>query len=158
MEWDAVRRAEFLSDALPDASMIDIEAANIDSMAVVIDAAISAGIPWIASFHNFDRFPSENELLDALARAHSAGASAFKWAALLADRDEMSRMAEFQFRNHRMPVASMGMGALGAESRVLAALAGSVLNYGYLGDHPTAPGQWHAGRLKSAIAGPSART
>jgi hypothetical protein len=33
----------------------------------------------------------------------------------------------------------------------LCAQCGSVLNYGYLGDEPTAPGQWDAGSLKRAI-------
>jgi 3-dehydroquinate dehydratase I len=48
-------------------------------------------------------------------------------------------------------VATMGMGPLAAASRVRCALAGSVLNYGYLGEAPTAPGQWPAAKLRAAI-------
>jgi 3-dehydroquinate dehydratase-1 len=44
------------------------------------------------------------------------------------------------------------MGPLAVVSRLLCAQCGSVLNYGYLGDEPTAPGQWDAGSLKRAMA------
>jgi 3-dehydroquinate dehydratase len=43
------------------------------------------------------------------------------------------------------------MGALAPESRVRCAHAGSVLNYGYIGQAPTAPGQWTAAALREAI-------
>ena len=45
----------------------------------------------------------------------------------------------------------MGMGPLAPASRLLAAQLGSVLNYGYLGSEPTAPGQWSARFLKEAV-------
>jgi 3-dehydroquinate dehydratase I len=45
----------------------------------------------------------------------------------------------------------VGMGPLAAVSRLLCAQCGSVLNYGYLGETPTAPGQWDAASLKAAI-------
>ena len=45
----------------------------------------------------------------------------------------------------------MGMGELAAVSRLLYAQHGSLLNYGYLGSEPTAPGEWSAELMKRAI-------
>ena len=49
-------------------------------------------------------------------------------------------------------VSIMGMGPLAPTSRLLYAQLGSVLNYGYLGEKPTAPGQWPARLLHEAIS------
>ena len=46
----------------------------------------------------------------------------------------------------------MGMGVLAPVSRLLCAQSGSLLNYGYIGQTLTAPGQWDSLRLKQAIA------
>jgi 3-dehydroquinate dehydratase-1 len=46
----------------------------------------------------------------------------------------------------------MGMGPLAPVSRLLCAQCGSVLNYGFLGETATAPGQWDSALLKTAIA------
>ena len=57
---------------------------------------------------------------------------------------DLARLADFQLADHGIPVATMGMGPLAPVSRLLCAQCGSVLNYGYLGKTPTAPGQWDA--------------
>ncbi|CAJ0600679.1 unnamed protein product [Cylicocyclus nassatus] len=49
------------------------------------------------------------------------------------------------------PMAVMGMGPLGAASRLLYAQHGSKLVYGYLGETPTAPGQWSAELCLNAL-------
>jgi 3-dehydroquinate dehydratase-1 len=46
----------------------------------------------------------------------------------------------------------MGMGRFAAVSRLLCAQCGSVLNYGFLGTTPTAPGQWPAAQLKNLLS------
>ena len=49
-------------------------------------------------------------------------------------------------------MAVMGMDAMfGPFSRILYAEHGSCLIYGYLGDTPTAPGQWSAERFYRAL-------
>jgi 3-dehydroquinate dehydratase-1 len=150
--WSTARRMALLETALPDAALIDIEAASIADMQGVIRAAQRAGVPWIASFHDFTGMPEEKILLSALQSAKDAGAAVFKWAAMLHSPSDLVRLAEFQQQDHGIPVASMGMGPLAVVSRLLCAQCGSVLNYGYLGDEPTAPGQWDAGSLKRAMA------
>jgi 3-dehydroquinate dehydratase-1 len=64
----------------------------------------------------------------------------------------VARLAEFQLADHGIAVATMGMGALAPVSRLLCAQSGSLLNYGYIGQTSTAPGQWDSLRLKQAIA------
>jgi len=76
----------------------------------------------------------------------------FKAAAKLHSPADLAALAAFQQADHGLPKALMGMGPLAPVSRLLCAQYGSVLNYGYLGQTPTAPGQWSAARLKDAIA------
>ena len=145
-------RATLLENALPYASLLDIEAASIPEMGRIVEAAAACGVPWIASFHDFEKVPGESVVLRALAEAKAAGAAVFKWAAMIQSAADLARLAEFQSADHGIPVATMGMGPLAVVSRLLCAQCGSVLNYGYLGDAPTAPGQWHAAMLKNAIS------
>ena len=141
-------RMELLEPALPYAACIDIEVASIGEMSGLLDKLT---IPWIASFHDFEKLPPTSVLEDAAKRAKDAGATAFKAAAKLNETADLARLADFQLAGHGLPVATMGMGPLAPVSRLLCAQCGSVLNYGYLGKTPTAPGQWDAALLKQAI-------
>jgi 3-dehydroquinate dehydratase-1 len=148
----ATARMELLERVLDDAARIDIEVASIPEMGGLLETVRTRGIPWIASFHDFGKLPDTAVLEDAARRAREAGASVFKAAAMLHSPADMARLADFQLADHGIPVATMGMGPLAPVSRLLCAQCGSVLNYGYLGETPTAPGQWDAAFLKQAIA------
>lgn len=148
----AAERATLIEVVLEVASMIDIEVASMDEMAPLVRQAMARNLPWIASFHDFAKLPDAATLGRAAEQARLAGASAFKLAAFLDSPAAMARLAEFQLQDHGLPVATMGMGPLAPVSRLLCAQCGSVLNYGYIGTTPTAPGQWDAGSLKKAIA------
>lgn len=149
---DAAERCALLESALDDAALIDVEVASIGEMETLLALAKSRGIPWIASFHDFAKVPDGGTLAEAAFLAKQAGAAAFKAAARVHQPADLARLAEFQLADHGLPVATMGMGPLAPVSRLLCAQCGSVLNYGYLGETPTAPGQWDAGSLKAAIA------
>jgi len=149
---DTATRSDLLEAVLDDAACLDIEVASIGEMGKLLENLATRGIPWVASFHDFGKLPDPAALLDAVSRARDAGASAFKMAAMLRGPADLARLAEFQLADHRLPVATMGMGPLGAVSRLLCAQCGSALNYGYLGTTATAPGQWDATALKEAIA------
>jgi 3-dehydroquinate dehydratase-1 len=77
---------------------------------------------------------------------------AFKVAARICSPTDVARLADFQLEDHGILVSSMGMGPLAPVSRLLCAQCGSVLNYGYLGETATAPGQWDAAILRAAVA------
>lgn len=147
----AAQRMELLECALDAAACIDIEVASIPEMGSLLEILQACGIPWIASFHDFAKLPETTVLAAAASRALAAGASVFKAAAMLHSPADLARLAEFQLADHGIPVATMGMGPLAPVSRLLCAQCGSLLNYGYLGETPTAPGQWDAGFLKQAI-------
>lgn len=148
----AEERMALLEAVLDDAALIDVEIASIPEMGNLLELAKNRGIPWIASFHDFGEVPENRVLADAALRAKQAGAAAFKLAARVHGPADVARLAEFQLTDHGIPVATMGMGPLAPVSRLLCAQCGSVLNYGYLGETPTAPGQWDAGSLKAAVA------
>ena len=145
-------RMALLECALDQAACVDIEVASIPEMADFLKILSARDIPWIASFHDFEKLPDDEVLADAAARAKAAGARVFKAAARMHAPADLARLAEFQLADHGIPVATMGMGPLAPVSRLLCAQCGSVLNYGYLGEQATAPGQWHAAHLSDAIS------
>jgi 3-dehydroquinate dehydratase I len=147
----AETRKSLLKSAFPTAALIDIEVSSIAEMADLIAEINTQSIPWIASFHNFERLPTLDELIPRAAQAKQAGAAAFKFAARLHRVEELALLAKFQTHDFGLPVASMGMGSLGPDSRLLCAQNGSVLNYGFVGDTETAPGQWPAKLLRERI-------
>lgn len=150
-ELDLETRVRMLKMALPDASLLDIEALSIPSMVGLVGEINSLKIPWIASYHDFQSLPSRTKL-DANAEiARKAGASAFKVAARMSTPEDITQLAAFQMSDLGIPLSTMGMGDLAPVSRLLCAQAGSVLNYGYIGAKETAPGQWSASRLRECI-------
>lgn len=151
VDLDEITRTRLIRTAIPDASAIDIEVRNSGPMAGLISEIISENVPWIASYHDFERLPSREELEKNALLAKDAGASAFKVAAQLATMDDLTALAHFQISEQKIPLSTMGMGILAPVSRLLCAQAGSVLNYGYIGEKPTAPGQWSARRLRDCI-------
>jgi 3-dehydroquinate dehydratase type I len=151
-DLDAATRETMLHEVLDEAACVDIEVASIGEMAGLIDELRGRKLPWIASFHDFEKLPENAALKERLERAKAAGAAVFKVAAKLHSPADLARLAEFQLADHGIAVASMGMGVLAPVSRLLCAQSGSVLNYGYIGQTATAPGQWDSLRLKQSIA------
>ena len=148
----ATAREDSLRRSLGQASFVDIEVASMTEMRGLMPELAAENIPWIASYHDFERLPPLATLKQAAAKAKDAGAAVFKLAARLATPADVAALAEFQLADHGIPVATMGMGPLAPVSRLLCAQCGSVLNYGYLGDAPTAPGQWDSALMKLAIS------
>lgn len=150
-DLDAGQRAALLATSLGDASLIDIEVASIPEMSGIINEAAERTLPWIASFHDFEKLPERSILEGAAEKAVVAGAAAFKVAAMLRTVDDLTALAHFQTGGAGIPLSTMGMGVLAPVSRLLCAQSGSVLNYGYIGGRPTAPGQWSARRLRESM-------
>ena len=149
---DAETRMAMLMRILDEAALIDIEVASIGEMTPLIELLGSRGIPWIASYHDFQRLPDRATLEAAKNLAIEAGATVFKAAAFLSTPHDIATLTDFQLDPHEIPVSTMGMGPLAPVSRLLCAQAGSILNYGYLGKTATAPGQWDCALLKTAIS------
>lgn len=148
----ATQRMKMLKPVLAYAALVDIEVASIGEMGEILSEIRHLGIPWVASYHDFEKLPTTQELARAATKAKEAGATVFKAAAKLASPSDMARLAEFQLTEHGILVATMGMGPLAPVSRLLCAQSGSVLNYGFIGKTATAPGQWDSSLLKHAIS------
>lgn len=144
-------RQTLLKSALQSASLLDIEVASIPEMRELIADLNTRKMPWIASYHRFDRLPTIQELAPLAVRARDAGAKAFKFAATIHSSEDLDLLARLQTHPFDLPAAGMGMGKLGPVSRLLCAQHGSVLNYGFIGQNETAPGQWPAKLLRDAI-------
>lgn len=142
-------RAQQLLSVSARASWIDVEIASYQEMASVVEEIRAQGVGLILSHHDFDKTPSESEiqgLIDICPEAEIIKLAFFHHGV----QDLMNCCNILRDNDH--PMAVMGMGKLGPVSRLLYAQHGALLNYGYLGDKPTAPGQWSAEMLKDAIA------
>jgi len=145
------QRAGLLADFLPLGSLLDLELRSLQEMATLWQEAKDRDMIRIASWHDFEKCPSQTEIKETIAAMGSAGANVAKCAFLLGESSDLQRIAE-ALDDPPLPVAIMGMGPFGPSSRLLAAGLGSVLNYGFLGETPTAPGQWPARLLREAIS------
>lgn len=149
---DARDRETMLAAVLDDAAAVDIEISSVTSMAQSIAQLKQRNIPWVASCHRFDQVPDLDWWREQRQIAEKNGATVAKFAAMMHNAEDIDLLEKFQREQTSICVATMGMGALAPTSRVRCALAGSVLNYGYIGSAPTAPGQWPAATLRAAIA------
>lgn len=135
---------------LPVAAAVDWEAAQLPGAGELVQAAAAAGIPLIASMHDFRATPSVDDMLRAEEAARAAGAQVVKFAFRLNRPEDIMAGVEL-LRRAGGPVAVMGMGPLGPTSRLMYCQLGSCLIYGYLGTTPAAPGQWSAPLCRQAL-------
>ncbi len=144
-------RADLLRSLLPCGALIDLELRSIPELGSIWDQSAEQGLLRIASWHSFERCPSIDEMVEKVGAMHEAGAAVAKLAFRMVEPGDLPNLLGILGSDAPLPLAVMGMGPLAAASRLLAAQFGSVLNYGYLGEEATAPGQWPARLLKEAI-------
>lgn len=145
------QRTQLLAALSPLATFIDVELANFESMQPAIDQARNNNALLIASSHDFKKTPEPDILRQIIRKSIDLGADICKIAVQLNSIDDLSNCAKIMQEGHPIAISMMGMGPLAPTSRLLYAQLGSVLNYGYLGNNPTAPGQWPASQLAQAI-------
>jgi 3-dehydroquinate dehydratase I len=133
------------------AAYVDVEIeASKDFRKAVLEAAAGAGCRVIVSYHDFVRTPLRPELADIIDRAFAAGADLAKIACLAESERDNARL--LGLLDDRRPLAVMGLGRLGAKTRVLASLLGAVFVYASAGEgRETAAGQIPATRLAALI-------
>jgi 3-dehydroquinate dehydratase type I len=152
-DLSASERAQRLRAVLAEAALIDIELVSAAEMSGVLAEMKAAGVPWIASWHDFEGRPDSFGKIPAMAEEAAAkGAACFKAAVRLHGAGDLEKLVRPLAHPAPLPLSLMGMGPLAPVSRLLCAQHGSVLNYGYVGDAPTAPGQWSAAQLKAGVA------
>lgn len=143
-------RCRLLRRFLPHARYIDLELRCARQMAAALKLT---GRPRrIVSFHDFKSTPTTRALQAKARKAAAEGATIFKVATRTDTPPQLEQLLDFAASNQGgLPVSAMGMGRLGAISRLVCAQLGSVLHYGSLG-RPTVPGQLSIGQLRDAFS------
>ena len=154
-------RLDLLTRFLPVAKYIDVELALADAFAPLLADARERSVGRILSYHNFKSTPSPRALSAKAQSAKFHGADIFKLATRTDTPAALARLVDFVTNNHvdssrrssakaDLPISAMGIGKLGAISRLLLARCGSVLNYGAI-TQPNVEGQTSLEMLRSSI-------
>jgi 3-dehydroquinate dehydratase-1 len=146
------QRAALYREFLPSAALIDVELRSAAALRPVLTEAASHQIGQILSWHDFKTTPSLAALEKRWAAARAFRPDIIKFATRTRTTTHFVTLLAFLTSRPARPATSaMGMREFGKISRLALAQAGSVLNYGYLGELQV-PGQWPAVRLKELLA------
>jgi 3-dehydroquinate dehydratase-1 len=128
------QRRNVLSRFLPRARYIDVELRSVNALRPLLQAARRKNVGRIVSFHNLKATP-DSRILRTKARAAKAhGANIFKLATRTDKPAQLARLFDFMTKKDvDLAVSIMGIGRLGAISRVLLAHYGSALIYASIG-------------------------
>ena len=149
------QRRDLLARFLSHADYIDVELRSARTLRALLAIAKAKNVRQIISFHDFKSTPSAR-LLEA--KAHNAKAlcaDIFKVATRTDTAMELGRLLEFMSSSRwNVSLAVMGIGKLGAISRVLLARAGSVLIYASVGAATDVEGQMSLEQVRALGFGP----
>jgi 3-dehydroquinate dehydratase-1 len=144
------QRRDLLTRFLNHAEYLDVELRSASAMRGLLTLARQKKVRRIISFHNFKSTPHPRMLARKAHTAKANGANIFKVATRTDTPIELARLLEFITNKHvELPIAAMGIGRLGAISRVLLARAGSALVYASVGDESDIEGQLSLKQLRA---------
>lgn len=146
-QWagDEGRRIARYRELLPFVDAVDVELES-ESFTRVAAAARAAGRCVIGSFHDFSATPDAARLHALIVAGEQGPADIIKIATWTASESDVVRLETLLRAESAKPVAVMGMGPMGAASRLRLAASGACLVYGYL-DEASAPGQLSSAEL-----------
>ncbi len=149
------QRRALLSRFLTHADYLDVELRSARALRALLAIAKTKNVRRIISFHDFKSTPSARLLVAKAHNAKALRADIFKVATRTDTPTELGRLLEFITKNRvNVRLAVMGVGRLGAISRVLLARAGSVLIYASLGPATDVEGQLSLEQLRALGFGP----
>ncbi len=149
------QRRALLSRFLTHADYLDVELSSARALRALLAIAKTKNVRRIISFHDFKSTPSARLLVAKAHNAKALRADIFKVATRTDTPTELGRLLEFITKNRvNVRLAVMGIGRLGAISRVLLARAGSVLIYASLGPATDVEGQLSLEQLRALGFGP----
>src|SRR5215471_4145005 len=144
------QRQDLLARFLNHADYIDLELRSAPALRSLLKLAKKKNVRRIISFHNFQSTPSVRTFTAKAYQAKSQGADIFKVATRTDTPMELGRLLEFMTSNRlNLAMAVMGIGTLGAISRVLLARAGSVMIYASVGPVSNVEGQLSVEQLRA---------
>jgi len=148
-------RHDLLFRFLNHADFMDVELRSASALRSLLDLAENKNVRRIISLHNFKSTPDPGFLATKAREAKSQGADIFKVATRTDTPMELGRLLEFMTcAGLDLALAVMGIGKLGAISRVLLARAGSVLIYASVGAMSDIEGQVSLEQLRALGFGP----
>lgn len=149
------QRRALLSRFLTHADYLDVELRSARALRALLAIAKTKNVRQIISFHDFKSTPSARSLVAKAHNAKALRADILKVATRTDTPTELGRLLEFITKNRvNVRLAVMGIGKLGAISRVLLARAGSVLIYASLGPATDVEGQLSLEQLRALGFGP----
>jgi 3-dehydroquinate dehydratase-1 len=145
------QRRDLLSRFLPHARYIDIELRSAADLRPLCKLARKKNVRRIISFHDLKATPDLGRLQVKARRAKSLGADIFKVATRTDTPAQLARLLDFitKKKDLGLAVSAMGIGKLGAVSRVLLACRGSALVYGSVAAATDIEGQMSLEQLRT---------
>jgi 3-dehydroquinate dehydratase-1 len=144
-------RLDLLGRFLSGAKYIDVELAMAEPFQGLLANAKKRGVARILSYHNFKTTPPARALAAKVNMAKTRGADILKVATRTDTPAAISRLVDLVVNcDVDLAVSAMGIGKLGAISRLLLARCGSVLNYATI-TNPNVEGQTSVELLRSAL-------
>lgn len=143
------RRQRLFLELMPLAHILDVEFRSLNALYEVIQEASRKGVDVMASFHDFKKTPSLEELIRLEKRALEHGVAAMKIATFARDEADIRVLLEFLCLPFTVPKSVMAMGPLGKASRILFG-KWSIFNYGSIGK-AIVKGQWPALQLQQLL-------
>ena len=127
------------------ADYVDIELEkDEDKLHEMIVLAQGSFTKIIGSYHDFEKMPDEDFIVDMLTKAHDEGCDVGKIACMAETTDDAGRMliatGRFHEKYKSFPVATMAMGRPGYVTRLYGGLYGSRVTFATMGK-ASAPGQ-----------------
>jgi 3-dehydroquinate dehydratase-1 len=144
------QRRDLLTRFLPHADYVDVELRSASALHSVLTLAKQKKVQRIISFHNFKSTPPLRVLGAKARAAKTHGADIFKIATRTDTPVQLAGLLEFiTGKDIGLPVSAMGIGKLGAISRVLLARSGSALVYASIGAQTDIEGQLSFEQLRA---------
>lgn len=133
-DLDPVARRALFERFLDSAAAVDLELRSLRQMPRLLEQIRQRNLLLVLSVHHLGQTPPPNDLRREAEAAATAGAAIFKVATRTDAPAELGRLvAFFEESRQLLPIAAMGIGRRGAESRRRLGLLGSVLHYVSLG-------------------------
>ena len=133
---------------------VDVEISR-DGSSALIEEAHEAGAIVVASFHDFEGTPGDEQLAEVLAAMNYAGADVLKFACMATSATDAARVLAAQAwarEAYDRPVIGIAMGPNGAPTRLVGSALGSAATFATLpGWEGSAPGQFTVEQVRAVL-------
>ena len=133
---------------------VDVEISR-DGSSALIEEVHEAGAIVVASFHDFEGTPGDEQLAEVLAAMNYAGADVLKFACMANSATDAARVLAAQAwarEAYDRPVIGISMGEHGAPTRLVGSALGSAATFATLpGWEGSAPGQFTVEQVRTVL-------